>query len=153
MKKLMIVFIFCVCLGVISGCGKKSEMIECTLLQKDTSYELNSTFKIKIAGDIVDTIEIVEMITSKDKTVLDALESAANKQYKSKNDLYGGYTYKVTNDGTKVDSKATINFNQVNIKQFAEDNAILKKYIDKKNHMKVDGVVAMYEALGAVCKK
>ncbi len=153
MKKLMTVFALCVCVGVISGCGGASKTIECTLSQKDASYELKSTYKIMATGDVVDKVETVETATSSNKTILNTLESTLNKQYKNQQDSYGGYTYKVTNDGSKVESKVTIDYSKVDMKKFVEDNTALKKFVNKKNRLTVDGVVSIYEALGAVCKK
>ena len=153
MKKMLVALSLFVCVGILSGCGEKERTIECTLSQKTTSYELKSTYKIFATGEVVDKVETVETATSEQDSILDTLKETLDEQYASQQELYGGYTYDVTKTDSKVESKVTIDYSKVDMDKLASDNTAIKKFVDKNNRLTVDGAVAIYEGLGAVCEK
>lgn len=152
MKKfifLLPIFILC-----LTGCGnEKTGSIVCTLSSKDAvnGYQLNSTYKINYKGEIVESVETEEVVTSDKEEILSTFETSLNNTYKKTNDTYGGYTYKVTKEDGKVTSKVTIDYSKMDIEQFVTDQPALKSYV-KDNKLLTDGLKSMYETLGATCK-
>lgn len=154
MKKILSVLSLCMIVGIISGCGdKKERTISCDLSQTLAAYELKSNYKIYATGDVVNKVETVETVTSSDESILDTFETSLNTQYETANKTYGGYTYKITNSDSKVESKVTIDYSKVDMDKMIKDNTAMKSYVNGKNRLTVDGALKIYEALGAVCEK
>lgn len=157
MKKTLAILLLCICVGMVSGCNKSKEnnkerVIECTLSQQLSSYEIKATYKVFAKGDSVNKVDVVETATSENTSILDQLERTLKLQYDNLNQSYGGYTYNVTKTEKQVESKVTIDYNKFNSKKFADDKTNLEQYI-KDGRLTVDGVIRAYEANGATCKK
>lgn len=148
MKKYLILFI---CLFCLTGCDKKGT-INCTLSSKDviTGYELQSNYKINYKGKYVLNVETEEIVTSDSEDVLDYFENQVNTSYNALNEAYGGYNINVTREDNKLSSKVIIDYSKMNIEQYVTDSPTLKEYTEN-NKMLKDGVVALYESLGATC--
>lgn len=152
MKKMLSVLLLCVCVGIVSGCGAKKRTIECTVTQTLSDYKLNATYKIYATGEVVDKVETVEVVDSSDDSILKEFESTLNTQYGNNNTRYGGYDYKVTIDGTKLESKVTIDYSKVDMDKMVGDNSTMKNFVNSKNRLTVNGATSLYEAMGATCK-
>ena len=152
MKKMLSVLLLCVCIGVVSGCGAKKRTIECTVTQNLSNYKLNATYKIYATGDVVDKVETIVVVDSSSNAVLKEFESTLNTQYGNNDKRYGGYDYKVTIDGSKLESKVTIDYSKVDMEKMISDNSAMKSFVNKKNRITVKGATSLYEAMGATCK-
>ncbi|MCI8446126.1 MAG: YehR family protein [Bacilli bacterium] len=152
MKKFITVIALTICVGIISGCSASEKTITCTLSQNTIEYNLQATYKIYAKGSVVEKVETVETVTSSDEEVLETLQKTVEEQYKNFNQLYGGYTYDVVNDGSKVESKVTIDYSTLDMSKMASDNTALKPFVNSKNRLTLNGAKAIYEATGAICK-
>ncbi len=149
MKKVLI--ILSVVFLALTGCGKKSASISCTMDKDLGSYKLESTYKINYTGKTVDSVETVEKVTSSNSTVLDTFEKTLKETYENANNKYGGYTIDVKKSDSEVVSTVKIDYSVMDVEQFAKDEPSIKGYIDG-NKLTVDGLKAIYTAMGATCK-
>ena len=125
----------------------------CTLTsnQSKNGYKLESKYEINSKGNIVKTVEVIETITSKDKETLDKFEKQFKDQYEFNKKTYKGYTYKITNNGSKVVATVTINYKDFDMDKFIKNNEAMKQYT-KNNKLTLDGAKRLYESSGATCK-
>ena len=68
------------------------------------------------------------------------------------NSAYGGYTYEVTREDGKVVSNVTIDYDKMNLEQYATDQPSLAQYIEDGKFL-VDGIIEIYKTAGATCEK
>ena len=115
------------------------------------SYKLESTYKINYTGKTVDSVETVEKVTSSNSTVLDTFEKTLKETYENANNKYGGYTIDIKKSDSEVVSTVKIDYSVMDVEQFAKDEPSIKGYIDG-NKLTVDGLKAIYTAMGATCK-
>lgn len=151
MKKLIV--LLPVMLILLTGCGTKEGTIKCTLSSKDAvnGYSLESEYTINYKGDVVESVDTVEKVTSESSEILDTFETTLNSTYSKMKETYGGYTYDVSKKDNTVTSKVTIDYNKMNIEQFVKDQPSLKSYVED-NKLKVDGIKSLYENMGATCE-
>ena len=153
------ILLFCIFIGIVTGCGSKEKesvqdkTVTCTLSQNFSSYEIKSTYTIYSKGDAVDKVEISETATSDNEEIINSLETAFNAQYTTLNNKYNGYTNTVTKNGSKVENKATADYNEIDINKFIEDNELLKEYVNSDNRLTLNGIIAFYEGNNATCEK
>ena len=150
MKKFIFILpVFLICL---TGCGAETGSIECTLSTNDVinGYQLNSTYKINYKGDFAESVETTEIVTSDSTDTLNYFENYLNTTYQTFDDTYGGYNYKVTKEDGKVTSDVTIDYNEMYIEQYVEDQPSLKIYVEDNKILK-DGLISIYEDMGATC--
>lgn len=154
MKKfLQGVAIFSVVL-LMSGCGSAKEVVKtCTLTTNNTAqdYKLEAEYKVYGKGKIVEKVVTTETVTSSTESILTYFEEYLNNSYKTLNDTYGGYTGKITNKDGKVVSETTIDYSKLDLDKFIKDNSAMKNYVNSDNKILVDGVIELYESLGATC--
>lgn len=151
MKKLVL-FVPIILLS-LTGCGVETGTINCTLNSNDVvnGYKLDSEYKINYTGEYVDSVETLEVVTSDSEDILDTFETTISDTYKATSEAYGGYTYEVTREDGKVSSKVTIDYNEMDIEQFVEDQPTLESFVEN-GKMLVEGVKAIYESSGATCE-
>lgn len=127
--------------------------ITCTMTsdQKRNGYIIQYSYVIESKYGYVQSININEVITSKDSKILDKFENQFNKQYSYNKNTYHGYQYTVTNSDGKVESNITINYKEFDMKKFIKNNEAMKSYT-KNNKLTLDGARKMYESTGATCK-
>lgn len=157
MKKYFGMLILVITIILITGCSstQNKEIIKtCTSTSNDVAngYKLQSDYKIYAKGDVVEKVETIETITSDDEETLSYFAEYLEDTYESTNEVYGGYTNTVTEEEGKVVSKTTIDYNVMDIEKYVEDNTIMKNYVNTDNKILLDGMVAIYEALGATCE-
>lgn len=155
MKKYVKILSLAFVIFLLSGCGSKKEFVKtCTLTSNDTTngYKLESEYKIYGEGDVANKVVTVEIVSSDNQESLDYFEEYFKSTYSSVNEVYGGYTNKVTNKDGKVTSETTIDYNEMDLAQYVKDNSAMKNYVNKDNKILVDGLVKAYESLGASCK-
>lgn len=152
MKKIIIFLTLIILTGVLTGC-KQSKTISCTLSDKTVAYELSNHYKIHSEDGIVKKVEITENITATDEALLSELEKSEKNQYESNKKSYGGYTYEVKKEDSKVVTNVTIDYSKVDLSKMVADNTNLKPYANDKNELKAEGLVKWYESIGAKCKK
>ena len=125
-------------------CTKKSD-------QSKNGYVYETTYVIKSRRGIVKSVEVNEVITSKDWSILKKYYKSLKEQYAYNKKTYGGYKYKVTNKDGKVTTKVIINYNKVNMKKFLSNNPSMKRYL-KNDKYTLEKAIKMYKASGATCK-
>ncbi len=151
MKKLLIV------LGMVfflSGCGSKElKSLHCTVHSKNVidGYEVNSTYDANGEKGYAKTVTSKEEAISESQETLDMFEETIKETYTNMNGNYGGYTFTVTRESNKVIADVTIDYSKMDLKKMLEDQPGLDKYI-KDGKMKMSGLKAMYEDLGATCE-
>lgn len=155
MKKALKTITLALVIVLVSGCGKKEVVKTCTLTQNNTAYgyKLESKYVIYGEGDIAKKVESTETVTTDNTSIQDQFETQLNSTYKSLNDTYGGYTYKVTKGDGKVVSTVTIDYEKLDIEKYVKDNSAMKNYVNKDNKLLVEGIESIYKALGATCEE
>ena len=148
-KFLVILGLFVMLCGCSLFGGEKT--FECKNTSKQTDYTLTSTYKVFYKGDVVSKVETVETVESKDESKLKTVETSVDELYKSNNQKYGGYDYKVTNKNGKLTSTVTIDYKKMDLKKYVEDNPAMKSYVNDKNEITKEGIIKLYNALGAKC--
>ena len=146
-----IIFVFGIVL-LATGCGTK--VVTCTIKndQSGSGYSIDSTYEIYSKKDNVSTVEIKEVITSKNNTTLAYFEDKLKKKYEELNKLYKGYTVKTKSEKGKVIVTATADYSKIDVEKFANANDVIKDDIKKSKKMTSDIAKKYYESLGASCK-
>lgn len=154
MKKFVYGFFAFFALVLVTGCGDKEKTVACKLSSNDklNGYALESTYTIYAKGSTVEKVVTKEEVTSDNDEVLEFTEENLKETYKKADQAYGGYKYNVEKKDNKVTSDVTIDYNKMNLEQYAKDMPALKNYM-KKGKLSVDGAIAIYEAMGATCDK
>lgn len=155
MKKYVKILVFVIVLILITGCGNKEEAIKtCKSTTNDVinGYKLESEYKVYSKGDVVEKVETIETVTSENDEMLDYFEAYLENTYSSMDEVYGGYENEVTNKNGKVISKTTIDYNEMDLKLYVEDNTAMKNYVNSDNKILLKGILNLYESLGAVCE-
>lgn len=155
MKKVLFSIVLIIGVVLITGCGKVEEKVmTCTLTQKDVvnNYELNSTYEVNYAGEVVNNVTSTEVITSSDAAVLSNFETQLKDIYNAMEENYGGYNIDIKNDGQKVTALVKINYEKLNLDKLIEENSAMKSYVNKNNRLTLDGIKTMYKAQGITCK-
>lgn len=158
MKKYVKILVLVVALILVVGCGKTVEEKEVIKTCKSTTndvangYKLESEYTVYAKGDVVDKVVTTETITSENEETLDYFEEYLEDTYSSIDEVYGGYENDVTNENGKVISKTTIDYNEMDLAKYVEDNTAMKDYVNSDNKMLLEGVINIYESLGAICE-
>lgn len=142
-------------ISLLSGCESNEQIItECSLIKENNNfkYNLQTEYKIYSEKDIVNKIEINETISSNSSAIISYFENYFTSSYNFNNTIYGGYKNKIVNENDKLKSITTINFNEMNLEKYVEDNSSFKEYFTKDNKLTLEGVKAIYTNLGAICK-
>lgn len=150
---------------LLTGCGEETtndvyndipeqKTMHCEVSTRDVvnGYETASDYTIYYTDDYVDKVETVETVTSESEEFLDTMEEYVNTTYEATNSAYGGYTYEVTREDGKVVSNVTIDYDKMNLEQYATDQPSLAQYIEDGKFL-VDGIIEIYETAGATCEK
>lgn len=146
MKKIMIISLI---LLILTGCNNHEEVLStCTL--KD--YKSKSTYQIIGKDKKVQKVKIKQEIKSDSKKELKNITNSMEQTYKQANSLYGGYVIKTNNEKNKVILNITIDYKKLNMKKYIKDNPFMEKYTTKKLELTLDGIVSIYEQMGATCK-
>lgn len=153
MKKYFNVIMLVMAIVMLTGCGKEeqAELVKtCTLSSEVSEYTMNNEYKVYGNDKTVDKVITVETIESDDAATLAYFETFAKTTYDTMNRLYGGYSYIIDADDNKIVISTTINYKKMNLKKFASDNPNVD-YV-KNNKILLDGIVSLYEGMGATCK-
>lgn len=157
-KKYVRILVLVIAVVLVSGCGNKVNDKEIVKTCKSTAsdvasgYKVESEYKVYAKGDVVEKVETTEIVTSDDEELLDYFEEYLEDTYESTNEVYGGYTNNVTNENGKVISTTTIDYNVMNIEQYVKDNTAMTNYVNSNNEILLEGILNLYEGLGAVCE-
>ena len=133
--------------------NEESGSITCSLYSKDVvnNYELTSTYIINYTGEFVDSVNTKEVVDSDVSSILDTLEDTLNSTYSASNDVYGGYTYKITRSDNEIISDVFIDYKKMDLEQFVADQPVLKSYM-KDGKLTVEGIKSIYTSMGATCE-
>lgn len=157
MKKILMLVAIIVFALILQGCaeGKKEKIVTCKLEENNVAYgyKLSSVYKAYSDGKIVKKVETTEIATSDNESVLNYFENYINTLYGKMNDAYGGYDYTVTNENGKVTSITKIDYTSLNREQFIKDQPSMKKYMNDDNMITLEGIISMYETIGATCEE
>ena len=139
-----------------AGCGaeKKEVVNHCVLTSTSTTqgYSVNSTYDVYSKNNVVSKVVTEEVVESDNESVLSYFEKYLKETYESQNETYGGTTNKVTNENGKVTSSTTIDYSKMDLDKFVKSNTALSSYVNDKNQLTKDGVISLYESLGAKCE-
>ncbi len=149
MKKALVVL--CIVVLALTGCGKKSGTIKCTMDKDLTYYKIESTYTINYTGKTVDSVDTVEKVSSDNSKVLDTFEKTLKETYEAADKSYGGYTTDIKRTDGEVVSTVTIDYSKMDISKFVKDEPSLKSYVDG-DKLTVDGIKSIYVAMGATCE-
>jgi len=129
------------------------KQVTCTNVSNQTKngYVYETKYIIKSSGNIVDTINIKETVTSDDSEKLSNFKKQFDEQYEYNKKNYGGFDYTIKQKNNKVTTDININYKEFNMKKFIKNNVAMKKYT-KNNKLTLDGAKKMYESSGATCK-
>lgn len=156
MKKYVKVILVASILLGLTGCGSNKEEIvnHCTLNSNNTTsgYQLTSEYDVYSVNGEVNKVVTKEVITSENQQILDYFESYLKQTYETQNETYGGTTNEVTNENGIVTSKTTIDYNKMDLETYVKDNTALKSYVNSNNKLKTNGIISIYESMGAVCE-
>lgn len=146
---LLVVVILCGCEGTT-----KEKIVKCSTSKNDVvnGYELKSSYVIYTKGDVVNKVKTTEIVTSNTDSILGYFETSLNSAYEKYSNQYGGYSYKVTKEENKVIADVTIDYTKMDLDKFAKDNPSIKSAMTDDNKLTLEGVKAMYKALGATCE-
>lgn len=153
MKKVLLSLGFL--LVLFTGCGTaKEKTVDCTLKSTNSvqGYTLNSTYTIYYKGNSVNSVKTKEVVESEDESILDYFEETLRTSYESAQETYGGYKNTVERDDTKVTSTTEIDYNEMDMKKYIDDNTAVKSYVNKDNKFTLSGIKSVYESMGAVCE-
>ena len=127
---------------------------KCSLVsdQSANGYVDTTNYNIEYKDDLVVSIEQIETIDSKDKSILDFFKKQLVNQYKSYDKLYGGYSYSVKEEPDKVIVTINIDYNKLDMEKFIKDNPGMKQYVNEDNKLTYNGVISMYKNIGVVCE-
>ncbi len=156
MKKIVKVFAALLVVTLLCGCGAKEKegVIKCTASQNNLAngYEIKSEYNIYAKGDVVKKVKTKETVTSDQEAILNTFETTLNSTYGTYSKEYGGYKYEIVKDNNTVTSNVEIDYSVMDIERFANDNSVLKNYMNDNNELTVDGLKTMYKSLGATCE-
>lgn len=156
MKKIVKVFAALLVVTLLCGCGaeEKERVIKCTASQNNLAngYEIKSEYNIYAKGDVVKSVKTKETVTSDQEAILDTFETTLNSTYGTYSKEYGGYKYEIVKDDNTVTSNVEIDYSVMDLARFANDNSVLKNYMNDNNELTVDGLKTMYKSLGATCE-
>lgn len=156
MKKYAKVMLVASILLGLTGCGSDKEEIvnHCTLNSNNTAsgYQLTSEYDVYSVDGEVSKVVTKEVITSETQEVLDYFETYLKQTYAAQNETYSGTTNEVTNENGTVTSTTTIDYNKMDLDKYLEENTALSSYVNDNNKLKTDGVISIYESMGAVCE-
>lgn len=157
MKKILMLVTIIFFALILQGCAeeKKEKIVTCKLEENNVAYgyKLSSVYKAYSDGKIVKKVETTEIATSDNESVLNYFENYINTLYGKMNDAYGGYDYTVTNENGKVTSITKIDYTSLNREQFIKDQPSMKKYMNDDNMITLEGIISMYETIGATCEE
>ena len=150
--KLLLISLFVI---ILSGCNNSSKEVvktcKLTADQSSNGYVLNSNYEIHSKDGLVDNVVTKETVESDNEQIREYFKNTLEKSYKTANESYGGYTYKVTEDDNKIISDVTIDYSKMDLDKFVKDNSQIKSYIKNKK-ITLEGMQKIYEALGATCE-
>lgn len=136
----------------LTGCGKE-KYVTCNnnVTNINENYVLNSNIKIYHKKDKVLKIIVSEDYISRDKNVLKYLKEYKNLYYENQKDLYGGYTYEITEKDDHIILDLNIDLNELDVNKMVLDGK-LDKYYTKQNTLTLSGAKYYYSSKGAECK-
>lgn len=130
------------------------KITKCTLDndQSKSDYKSITNYTIYSKNNVVKKVISKEVLTSKNTTIIMYFTDLLEKQYKSENDKYGGFSYDVSSKGDKVVSNVTIDYSKMDLDKYIKDNTAMKSYVNNDNNVTLSGIKTMYESLGAKCE-
>lgn len=153
MKTIKIILITSMLL-ILSGCNNTNEEITLCNYKNtnaDANYNLKSEYKIYSTDKIVNKVIIKETVISNSSVILDYFESYLSNLYKTNNNIYGGYDNKIVKTDDELISTTTIDYNQMDLEKYINDNPAINNYLNHNNKITLDGVINIYKTIGATC--
>lgn len=153
MKKITKITLVIIMTIIFTGCSMKKEVVtKCSNTSSQNKYEVTSNYNIYSKNDIVNKVVLEEVVKSSDQTTLSTMEKSYKNMYKAYNKSYGGYTYKVDNDGKTVKLTLTIDYQNIDMNKYIKDNVSFKDYLNDNNELTLEGIKNMYKFIGVKCK-
>jgi len=157
MKKVLKVFSVMLVSILLFGCGEKNskEFVKtCEMTSNDPAngYKLSSVYKIYGTSNVVDKVVTTETVESEDEETLDYFKEYLSTTYDTYNKAYGGYKNEIKKSEGELISETTIDYSKMDLEKYIEDNSAMKNYVNSDNQLLLEGVISIYESLGATCK-
>ncbi len=155
MKKILKLSVVMLLALVLVGCGaKEDKVLKCTLKQNDVvnGYSAESIYEITTDGKIVKNVVSTEIVTSSDESILKTFETTLKNSYGKMNETYGGYDNNIKIENGKLTSVTKIDYTKLDIKKLVEDQPTMKNATNSSNQLTLEGIQAIYKALGATCE-
>ena len=132
--------------------GCSNDYITCNIEVNNNiqDYNMIGEYKIHYKGNYVTKIKEQEKYISSNKNTLNYFEESKKLDYYNLNDLYGGYTYTISNSDGSINFSSIIDMELVDIKKMVKDKKIDKDYVIS-NKLTTSGIVKIYESKGAIC--
>ena len=133
------------------GCSKE-KYVTCNVEIENNvqGYEVVGTYKIYYEDNFVTQIKKEEKYTTNKQEVIDYFKESKNLEYYNLNDLYNGFNYTISSGDNYINLSATINLEEVNIKEMVKDGYLDKDYTIS-NKLTLSGIKYFYESKGAIC--
>lgn len=140
-------------LFLLTGCSNVELVKTCTMntIDENTNYIIKSTYEIYAKEEDVEKVNVKEVIEIDDKEELELYKEMLRSTYLSANKEYNGYMNKIKIEKNKIISNTTIDYTKMNLKKYLSSNPTMAEYI-KDNKISLDGIVSIYEQMGALCK-
>ncbi len=152
MKKKILFGGLMVMLVAVTGCGKVSKTMTCTMsgeVVKGT--KINSEYKVTYTGKYVDLVESTETVDSDTKAILSTYQKTVESMYSPYKDLKY-YDYDIKLNGNQLVTKVTINYAKIDTDKLVEINSAIGKLM-KDGKVELDTLKEIYEKqMGATCK-
>lgn len=137
-------------LFMLTGCGSVKTM-ECTRTIEQNNIAMDLRYEIEYKNSYAQRVKSTEKVTTDSKDILDSYKKSIENMYAPYKDIEH-YDYNVSIEGNTLTSTADINYAEIDVDKFTKiDSANSQLFENGK--VKLDTLIATYEALGATCKK
>ena len=132
---------------------KDDSIIKCSISKMEVEdYSISSSYEIHSTDGVVDKVTTIETVETDDESILSTFEEQLETTYETANETYGGYTYKIEKDDNKLTCTVEIDYKEMNLEKYVEDNPIMKSFTNENNKITVTGIKTIYESIGAICE-
>lgn len=148
MKKYLILVL---CLFLLTGCGKKEKIIDCSFNSEVNDIKIVSTYSIFYDDKYVTKIKTNEKMEFSDSNLISKYKKTLESKYSLYKDVKY-YNYSIKTDKNTLISTTDINYKKIDIDKLIKIDSDNSSLI-KNGKVLVSDVLDVYSQLGIVCKK
>ena len=137
--------------GGIETTSKTEKVMKCSITANNGTYSLVSTYEVYHDGEYVSTIKTTENLKAASKSDLDYMEEYLDSLYSQMKNNYGGYTYTIDNDGSKVVTHITADYTTMNLNKLLQTDSTASIYIEN-GKVTLSGLKTLYQQSGISCE-